>query len=92
MPILYTLQEALEAVLLAAPATVDLQSGVIAQLTRYEYYAPYVNDVNPQLNVPIIYFNIVNGQLTIGDTAEIGITNSDIFDADDWIILNARVI
>jgi hypothetical protein len=85
---MYTLQAALAALLLPAP-TIDLSTGVIAQLTRYEYYLPYINDVNPQLNVPILYFNIVTGQITIGDTSDIGISSSDIFVATDWIVLNA---
>ena len=88
MPPTYTLSVALAALLLPTP-TIDLSNGVIAQLTRYEYYLPYVNDVNPQLNVPILYFNIVTGQITLGDTSDIGITNDDIFVATDWIVLNA---
>jgi hypothetical protein len=85
---MYTLSAALTSLLLPTP-TVSLSTGVIAQLTRFEYYFPYINDVNPQLNVPILYFNIVTGQITIGDTSDIGITNTDIFVATDWIVLNA---
>jgi hypothetical protein len=88
MPPTYTLQTALADLLLPTP-TIDLSNGVIAQLTRYEYYLPYITDVNPQLNVPILYFNIVTGTITIGDTSDIGINNTDLFIADDWIVLNA---
>lgn len=91
MPLMYTLGEAIEALSLPTP-TVNLSTGVIAQLTRYEYYLPYATEVNPQLNTPILYFNIVTKQITIGDTASIGITSFDVFSAEDWIILNAVVI
>lgn len=88
LPPTYTLQVALIGLSDPIP-TINLANGVIAQLTRYEYYLPYINDVNPQLNVPILYFNIVTEAITIGDTSDIGITNSDIFSATDWIVLNA---
>lgn len=84
----YTLQTALAGLSLPTP-TINLANGVSAQLTRYEYYLPYINDVNPQLNVPILYFNIVTNAITIGDTSDIGITTFDIFSATDWIVLNA---
>jgi hypothetical protein len=72
--------------------SITLEDGVIAQLTRQEYYAPYTNQVNPQLYVPILYFNIVTFQLTISSTADISFTNSDIFIATDWVVLNEEIV
>jgi hypothetical protein len=91
MPTMYTLSAALTALLASTPATVFLQNGVLAQLTRYEYYEPYATQVNPQLYVPIFYFNIINASVTIGDTQNLSFTNYDIFTADDWIILNVAL-
>ena len=91
MPPMYTLSDALTALLVSTPATVSLQNGVVAQLTRSEYYTPYSTQVNPQLYVPIFYFNIINAALTVSDTQNLSFTNNDLFVADDWIILNVAL-
>ena len=82
------LETALNELLLSTPATILLQSGINAQLTRQEYYTPYVADVNPQLYVPIFYFNTVTGQVTIGNTQDLSFTMNDLYTANDWIVLN----
>lgn len=83
-----TLENALTQLLLSTPATILLQSGVNAQLTRQEYYIPYASDTNPQLYVPVFYMNTVTGQVTIGNTQDLSFTMDDIYSATDWIVLN----
>ena len=84
-----TLSDALTNLTLPTP-TIPLLDGVVAQLSRYEYINPYLNQVNYPLYVPLLYFNIINGQISIGNTAEVNFINTDLFVADDWTVLNQQ--
>lgn len=84
-----TLLEQLTALL---DASVTIQNGVIAQLTREAYYTPYTDNTNPELFVPIVYFNITLNQIGISNTLDISFSSSDIFSATDWIILNQTIV
>jgi len=72
--------------------TITLVSGVQAQLTREVYYEPYTDIVNYQQFVPIVYFNIIEQTLAISNTASIQFTPTDIFTADDWVVLNEELV
>lgn len=69
-------------------ATVTINVGVVAQLTRQEYITPYINEANFQQFVPLIVFNIVRDTLDISNTLDISFTSNDIYVANDWVILN----
>lgn len=83
-----TLQTALSFLVLPTP-TYTLANGTLAQLTRYEYINPYINqEINFQQFVPIIYFNTINQFLQISNTPNISFIANDIYSATDWTILN----
>lgn len=81
-----TLQQALTQLL---AGTLQVQSGVIAQLTRQIYILPYEDIINYQQFIPILYFNYIENDVTIGDTADLSFSSTDIFSATDWVLLNA---
>ncbi len=84
------LQNALNGLILPSP-TYILVNGTLAQLSRYEYINPYINQVNFQQYVPIIFFNIVTNSLQMSNTESINFTKNDIFTANDWTILNQTI-
>lgn len=71
---------------------IELQSGVVAQITREAYVTPYENIVNYQQFVPIIYYNIIDKALTTSNTTSIQFTPDDLFVADDYVVLNRVLV
>lgn len=84
------LQTALTGLLLPNP-TYTLANGTTAQLSRYEYINPYINQVNFQQYVPIIFFNVITGDLQMSNTPDINFISTDLFNATDWTILNQTI-
>jgi hypothetical protein len=67
--------------------TLKIESSV-AELTRATYYDQYGNWINTGQFVPILYFNINDKTISINNTTSAAFTNTDIFTATDWSILN----
>jgi hypothetical protein len=71
--------------------SITLVNGVIAQLTRQAYITPYENILNYQQYVPIVYFNIIEDELSMTDYQPIQFSTSDIYSATDWVVLNEQI-
>lgn len=80
-----TFSEVTDALFIGLPALVN---GVVAQITRQAYINPYINEINFQQYVPIVFLNVIENVLTISNTATLNFSTTDLFLANDWIVLN----
>lgn len=80
----YTLQEIIGA-LSYFEITID---GTEALLTRQLYIDKYPNQINTELFVPILYYNITELSVNIVNTDVLTFTGYDLFSANDWVCMN----
>lgn len=83
----YTLQEIIQAIVGDTP-TISITDGTYAILTRSAYYNAYPNQINTELFVPCVYYNVLEKTIDTHNTDEISFVENDVFVANDWICLN----